>query len=280
MHVINEIKITDISRQFFDSASSLIQNYSVALIKVVTRGDFEDGVLIGSGTLVDISNTLGVLTANHVIEALPNDGEIGFVISKQLHKFTLNARHLTKLTIAKGTTPSEGPDIGFIALPRETIGQMKALKSFYNLALRRERLAQAVLEIDRGVWCICGFPDVETRDLGRLRGFDSVRAFFCLCGYGGVRNSRQIGGFDYFDFDVSYNDQIQPPSSFGGVSGGGLWQVIIGQNEHGEIEPKETLLSGVAFYQSAIRDNVRTLICHGRNSVYSNVFDVVVNRFS
>ena len=68
--------------------------------------------------------------------------------------------------------------------------------------------------------------------------------------------------------------------AFGGVSGGGLWQVIIAKNEAGKVILKELILSGVAFYQTQNINNRRVIVCHGRRSVYKKVYDEVVTNLS
>jgi hypothetical protein len=107
-----------------------------------------------------------------------------------------------------------------------------------------------------------------------------VKGFLKFCGFGGISNYSVSNEFDYFDFDVFYNERTQSPHSFGGVSGGGLWQVLIAQDENGQVLLKETILSGVAFYQSPLVDKKRIIKCHGRQSIYKQAYNVIQKEFS
>lgn len=261
--------------ELYRFATKHIINFSVGIVKVVENYSGEDATLIGSGTLVDLDGNNSILTAQHVIDALPKEGIVGFVISEKLHKYILDTRSLSTTKIGKGKNDQTGPDLGIINLPQATIGSIKALKSFYNIDTKRDRMLQNPPENDLGVWCICGIPDIETRTAEPEKGFDQVKAFLEFCGFGGVRKEYAFGEYDYFDFEVQYNDRTDSPLSFGGVSGGGLWQVIIAQKPDGELMVKEAILSGVAFSQTELVDNKRTIKCHGRKSIYKIAFDKV-----
>lgn len=74
-----------------------------------------------------------------------------------------------------------------------------------------------------------------------------------------------------------YEEKSELPISFGGISGGGVWQVPLLKTKEGEIQAKEPIFSGVAFYQTAIVDKKRTIRCHGRRSVYESVYKALRN---
>jgi hypothetical protein len=131
----------------------------IGLVSVVEKEGVEDAQLIGSSTLVDINGLCGKLTAEHVVDAFPSNGEIGFIISEQLHKLSQKVQAFSFLTIAKAKIQEEGPDIGFIIIPDAILGQIKALKSFYNLE-KRKNIIENPPNKDLVVWCVCGFPSV------------------------------------------------------------------------------------------------------------------------
>jgi hypothetical protein len=276
---MTSLRITDIPADFFETATRDIFNYSIGLVSVTKEDKEENAKIIGSGTLVDINGVSGILTAEHVIDAFPSDGEIGFVISEKLHKFSLKVQNFSFLTVAKAIIDSEGPDIGFIPIPGAVLGPMKVFKSFYNLA-KRKNIIEDPPETNLGVWCVCGFPEVLTRHEGPDRGFEKVKGFMGVCGFGGVSEQYIKGEFDYYNFEVLYNANTGPPISFGGVSGGGLWQVIIAQNESNELLVKEIILSGIPFYQTEKSDDKRTVKCHGRKSIYQYSFDFIESNCS
>jgi hypothetical protein len=56
-----------------------IANCTIGFLNVTRIGMDENADTIGSGTLVRIGSTSGVLTAAHVLDALPQNGQIGLV---------------------------------------------------------------------------------------------------------------------------------------------------------------------------------------------------------
>lgn len=80
-------------------------------------------------------------------------------------------------------------------------------------------------------------------------------------------------GFDYLELRVHYNVGQDIPSTFGGLSGGGLWQAKLRKSAKGELCVEELIYSGVIFYESAILDEMRRLKCHGRVSVHERIVE-------
>ena len=56
--------------------------------------------------------------------------------------------------------------------------------------------------------------------------------------------------------------------------GGRLWQIELNKDEVLGVKAGELLLSGVVFYQVAIINERRNIICHGRSSVYDTAYAV------
>ena len=83
------MRITDIPMDFYNDATRQIINFGIGIVKVAESDRGEDAILIGSGTLVNFNEGHFILTAQHVIDALPTIGNIGFVISHQSSVHTL-----------------------------------------------------------------------------------------------------------------------------------------------------------------------------------------------
>ena len=110
------------------------------------------------------------------------------------------------------------------------------------------------------------------RDLEPNRGFKSIKGYRGLCGISGIRKEYESSGYDYLEMAIQYESHNQDlPMSFGGVSGGGVWQVSLIRNIQGNLEADEYILSGVAFYQTKLDGNHRLIRCHGRKTVYEKV---------
>lgn len=128
---------------------------------------------------------------------------------------------------------------------------------------------------DLGVWAICGVPDIHTTIETSQQGFTGLKGFNLLAGFGGNVRSDTIGEYDYIDFDVNYQLDPTIPETFVGVSGGGLWHVILQHDSDGNIKPHEYHLSGLAFFETPIHDTSRSIRCHGIRSIYTGVYQFV-----
>jgi hypothetical protein len=85
-------------------------------------------------------------------------------------------------------------------------------------------------------------------------------------------------GFDYIDLRSRRSLEPKTPSSFGGVSGSGLWRFSIARLSESEIKPYAFQLAGVAFYQLADTDDgVATVRFHGPRSIYERLLPPVRN---
>ena len=131
-----------------------------------------------------------------------------------------------------------------------------------------------------GIWFICGVPDEKTVNEPPIKDFAIIKRFQGFCGAGGVEKEYRVGNYDYLELEVHYNKDSQVPKSFGGVSGGGLWHVPLQKSKEGKITPQEMIFSGVAFYQSSMIGNIRTIKCHGRRSIYKIAYELVKNNCS
>jgi hypothetical protein len=266
---INEIKIVDIPNEFFESTTKRIVNYLIGMVKPIETENRKDAELIGSGTLVDINGVLGVLTAQHVIDALPSHGLLGLILSEKLHRPEVDVQTLAYSSIGKSEDDSAGPDLGFIKLPENIIGTLKAHKSFYNISKRQAGVLYEPPQRDLGLWCLCGIPDEKTITEGPHGNFQIVKNFLQFCVFGEIADFEISDEFDYFHFDVQYDEKTEAPTNYGGVSGGGLWQVLMAQDVKGQVILEQLILSGVAFYQFPLVENRRVIKCHGRRSIYA-----------
>lgn len=61
--------------------SKTITHYTMGFVTVSVKNNVEDAQCAGSGTLITVGSLYGVLTAAHVINALPRAGEVGVVLN-------------------------------------------------------------------------------------------------------------------------------------------------------------------------------------------------------
>ncbi len=268
--------ITALPRKLLDDVSQLIFGFSTGLFKVTTSpSEKKSPLLIGSGTFVCISNTFGILTAAHVVDLLRRPYSLGLILGTKVHRYTINSDYLEVIRIAKGQVDSEGPDLGFIVLPSSELGTIKAKKSFYNLDIKSDRMLTTPPEFEKGIWALCGVPDAMTVVGPSIKGFGLIKGFQMECGVGSIGHTYTVGEYDYCDFKVKYDTSPNIPQSFGGVSGGGLWQIPLRKSSEQTIEPIEYILSGVAFYQTERTGLYRSIKCHGRKSIYDMAYSFI-----
>lgn len=268
--------------EFLENAARELSDYAVSFVKLQETSAQIDAQLAGSGTLVEIGGTHAILTADHVLEHLPSNGEVGLILptrfQPQLHRFTLNMEFVEKFRIAKGTHESDGPDLALLILHPSQVGAVKAIKSFYNLSKRRDQILSNPPEINVGVWVLSGMAHEWTVDTTPERGYERVKVFRGIHGAGLVEVEYMRNGYDFLEFKAKYNESYKGPKSYGGYSGGGLWHLLIAKHEDRGLEVADRILSGVAFYQSPIEGQIRTIKCHGRQSIYRNAIDSIRQR--
>lgn len=261
------------------ATSERIAHFAVGFVKIV--GQEDDAVPAGSGTLITAAGRHAILTADHALDALPRTGEFGLVLpisgtEPRLHRYRLDTAKVQKISIARASYDRNGPDLGLLVLGSPDVTKLETTKTFYNLSNRRERMLTGPRSIQMGGWFLVGMAAEWTSDLPPERGFTRVKGFRGLCGAGVVSSEYSAGAYDYLNFEAKYSELYQGPDSYQGFSGGGLWQIELRERD-GKPDLGDVLLSGVAFYESEIVGDIRTIYCHGRRSVYEHAWDALAN---
>jgi hypothetical protein len=273
-----KLHILNLPSTIIDRVWDHISQYTVGLSRITRDGNKESFRLIGTGTLVIVGGLYCVLTADHVLAEIRSYDQLGLLTSftGELRRHAFPFLHLGIHRIARGQDDSSGPDIGIISLPQASIGSLRSEKTFFNIDKRRDRFANGFLQKDHGFWFVSGIIGESEQVRGSARGFDLVKGYQALCGIAANPEEYEQGGFDYVEMQVDYKQaNAELPASFGGCSGGGIWQVPLRKNKDGYIQEEEHILSGVAFHQTAIDEGIRRLKCHGRKSVYVKVPEYV-----
>jgi hypothetical protein len=275
MPPFEELPLAELPDSVFEAATRELANFNVGFLRVENTPQGLDAVLLGSGTLVSIGAIRAVLTAHHVVSILPTTGRLGLILGPTLQQNTVDTQGLTYLKIARGTIDSDGPDLGAIVFAPSIASSIAAQKTFYNLQLRRNQMLSTPPDLHDGFWFVNGFIDEMTvKERGR-DGYELIKGFYNLSGAGGPEETTMVDEHDYFAFPVSYDRQSWTPKSFGGMSGGGLWQVPLMRDAEGKIRHKTPLLSGIVFYQEVTTETSCNIKCHGRQSVYRVAYDAI-----
>ena len=233
-HKVEELPLSSIPDAVLEASMRIIANYTVGFLRIESGGQGKNLVLLGSGTLITVNGIHVILTAHHVVEVLPSTGELGLVYSERLSHGMIATDGLRYIRIARGTVDSEGPDLGAIILSPPIASSLEALKSFHNLDRNRTMLLTDPPAIADGMWVVQGFIAERTKEELNFEHRVKTVRFFELSSSGSVK-PYTIGDYDYFELPIKYSTHGSLPKSYGGTSGGGLWQVrLVRKGSNGE----------------------------------------------
>lgn len=269
----SSIRIEDIPQSVLDDVILSLKNYLVALYVLMPEKPQPRLRLIGSGTLVEVEGTHYILTAAHVWHATRRVEQIGLVLTDHQSSFMLPRDSICAKELWNGEVSEWGPDIALLKLAPPVIPTITAYKSFLNLARQKEALASCPPAIESGLWAVTGmvgeFSEIQAHPEKRtIESNVHGRAFFSS-----VQQVHQRGEYDYFDLGA--NLQLPDvPSSFGGVSGGGLWEIKLSMTKSEKLSwDEKRYFRGVAFWQSEVSDGHRMIRCHGPKSIFEKAWD-------
>ncbi len=267
------IRIDDIPQDVLDDVMLSLKDYLVALyVRLVEKAQLRL-MPIGSGTLVEIEGTHYVLTAAHVWHETRKAAEVGLVLTDQQSLFMVPRDSICAKELWNSKISEWGPDIAFLRLAPKDVPTIAARKSFLSLAQQKKTFASYPSATDNGLWAVTGmvgeFNDIQSHPEARtIEGHIHGEAFFSF-----VQQVHQRDGYDYFDLGANLK-LPGVPSSFGGVSGGGLWEVKLSMTKSGAISwDEKRYFRGVAFWQSETdSDDRRNIRCHGPKSIFEKAW--------
>lgn len=268
------LHVSDFPKDVHDEVAEKLKHYSVAITRIEVNGRREGSCFIGSGTLATVNGLPCILTADHVLAKLRPEDKIGLFsdFDGGLRRHAFDQQHAQAVRLASGSVDADGPDLGVIILPDAGIGMLRAEKSFFNVDSRIARFSSNYPEIKNGMWFNFGVLGEGAADLGSQGAFEQVTGHWGMCGVSANPNVSHRAGFEYLDSRVPYDGMAKDiPSTFGGMSGGGFWQVLLKRDTSGKIIPVEYILSGITFYESDIENGQRLLRSHGRDAIYEYI---------
>jgi hypothetical protein len=244
-----------------------VRYFGVSLIATTIEDDRR--AIPCAGTLVMINGVPGVLTARHVWEAIQSLGVLGVMLNDRTLRVSTNTIHVVSPGYSSALPDDKSarvPDIAFLALTHEHRSTIEARgRTFYDITRRRNSPALATSPDD-------GFC-VATGTLEQLTDRESRKV--CSFNYAtGVDRLITQDGWDflYVHLNVEENPTL-PVSTFGGMSGGGVWRARYGVNPDKEFSLIDLSLIGVTFLETA--EPGRQLVAHGPHSIYDRIVDQV-----
>ncbi len=275
MSAPRERSITEIPEGIFKSATEHLWQFTVGFVAVERKGKVEEATLRGSGILVKAKGTCAFLTAEHVIGNLPREGRLGLILSTKAEQTSIDISGVHYLRIERGRDPRAGPDIAAIVLSSPVASTVASKKTFYNLDVSREQLMTAPPNDREGIWIASGFVEELTQIDPNPAPYESVKGFCDFGAVGGVESYSVNGQHDYFEFPISQPPGGSVPHDFGGVSGSGLWHVLLREKEGGDLTPYQYILQGLTYYQDPYVEGRSALRCHGPKSIYGVAYEAL-----
>lgn len=221
----------EITIRLEDSDTQTVCDCSVGFLILKVDGMIETAEPAGTGTFVKLHKTHGILTAAHVIDALGSTGTVGLVrfpsITPVLQNCRLNLEHTERLKTWNGID-GEAPDIAFLKIPDVDAGNLEAKGAvFYNLGLARKfevsNPGHKMSKCYAVVGVIGEWTEQATTSPTGHKKID-VNGLF-----GNAKKPREFKekNADLVEVEIDHAEGPKVPQSYGGVSGGGLWELYV-----------------------------------------------------
>lgn len=251
------IQLADIPRSVIDEVREKLWTFTVS----VFAAEADHPAYRGTATCITVGGFPHLLTAAHVWNSL-RGGRCALSLDAD-RLLTPIWHDLVQPTVLLGEGPAEwGPDLALVRLPDVVASDIRVVKAFYNLD-RHMPDYDLPAQYDSGLWAVIGVP-AEQSTFGETEAVLRLTVFASW-----IDGAMTRDGFDYVDLAYDREGRPEIPTSFGGISGSGLWQVpLVKSTSTGAISWSEVHLEGVAFYQKPAARRQGVIRCHGRESVF------------
>lgn len=229
--------------------------------------------LAGSGTFVELSGRHYILTADHVWNGTEGWEELAIALAAEGTPLSIPRDRVIANRLGGPPYSDWGPDLALLEIPPHLVATIKTRKSFLNLAKRRAMLSAYPPRMEKTLWAVMGMvaetSEVKSRtESGLVPVNIRGEAFF-----GVTCTADRRRGYDYL---TTYAKTTLPsvPTSFKGVSGGGLWQIgVTMRKATGVISwAGEHHFRGVAFWEEPKPPDQVALRCHGPKSIFQKAW--------
>ncbi|WP_262267120.1 MULTISPECIES: hypothetical protein [Microvirga] len=169
-----------------------------------------------------------------------------------------------------------GRDLAFLPVADSHMSSLGAKGTIVDLDLQASRAAQPdpdgkVIDAAAGVVGEMTPPAAqrENRIVLAAEGLINVGKF--------VATSHGTADFDLIRLDPRPSKDFTLPSTYGGMSGGGMWRIFVREKQDGEYEVVERRLVGVSFYETALPN--RHIIGHGPDSLFRHLLPEIIQHW-
>ncbi len=239
--------------------------------------------LIGSATLVSIGRSHGLLTADHVWQALRRAGDYDhfvMVLGGKHGRVNCPFKDCTSFVVGEYSEAhkEEGPDLVFIRFDYVSlVGVLTGPKSFYPIEAEKEQLIRDIPYARCG-WVVSGTPQEGTFTKVAPDGMIIAR-MNQWAGRSDFESAEERDGFDYVKIRIT-RARDRYPAKYGGVSGGGVWIPVKYADAplvSAEKPMVSLVLAGVAYYDTEDPSEETHLSLHGPKSIYTRLIDHVLH---
>ena len=265
----DKIGLHDVPDEVMEEIREALHNAMVALVELSGDGPLQRPVPMGSGTCVQLGDRRFILTAAHVWDALKNANRIMMALQPGTYSGQIPTESVIPHELWNRKQPERGPDLALLEIPEPHASSLTAKKLFLDLSRHQERAKERPPKTEGGLWVLTGLVGewsghvTHDEQAGRVNVHLEARTFF-----GSVHNAIEQGGYDYLEMAAD-TTIAGVPSTFGGLSGGGLWEVGLKRDALGNIVwDKEWRFWGVACWQREAPENQVIIRCHGPKSIF------------
>jgi hypothetical protein len=236
---------------------------------------------IGSGTFIQFGSVFGILTADHVLDAILSYDRVGLVClpvrSMQPQRLTMEKSEIDYIRLGQQPYTIDGPDLAFIWLPPQLHTTLQASVSFVNGDSQRADFRAGVRFSEQRADFVTGGV-AEWTAPAEIEGGRHLVIFKALANAGQIIEDREANGLDVMRFQPIPAPDFVLPKSYEGMSGGGLWSLFVekGDDEYFRIIHRK--LVGVAYWEDP-RESGLHIICQGPRSVYGKLYEMLVARW-
>jgi len=230
----------------------------------------------GSGVCVTVDGFPCVLTAYHVLyggegkRGVLDYPSVSFLTSRWDIQRTYPRELFSEVRIAGPPFGENGPDLAALILPDCLRSDFEAhAKSFYNLDRHKAELKDITLGDAKIGWVFAGVPKE------RWRFENEGIAMLHLFGECSNPTRLFVNRFEFLDIRASCKPPCDPPRSFEGMSGGGLWAM----RREEDAEDWTATLMGIAFYQLSPAETYCYVRCHGPADIYGRSYGAILEKF-
>jgi hypothetical protein len=237
----------------------------------------EDGVTKrGSGTLIRFGSIVGVLTCAHVLEALRDDEDIGILCfparATQMQGQRFRLRKEDSISIGEPPWSEGGPDLAFLRLPEQIVGNIASVATIVNGELHRKNIVAGEPEGTMKLCAMAGVVAEMTKPATTepvSKGIRVTTTFEALLNVGNVIVDDE--NTDRFRFQPVTTPGIILPASYGGTSGAGLWKFYLARETFSLVEAR---LIGVAYWEKPVGRELH-IVGHGQISIYDTLCNTI-----